>query len=457
MRTIVLGGTLTALCLAAAPAFGQGMTNPTFEEVKRRAIERRQNRSNPVRQQSQNPYEGTSSYDYYDPTGREAAQRYRAAKAAVSIAIEPSLFTPGRVEDLRRYMEGLATIAYYDKRDCTAAFEHRANSRDRRRSLAPAQQYALADEARQARAACNALPSASDVTAGLTQVRSGVSRWASAQPASIDGLKGINAAAKGYRYGWRGGTSHESTGDILQRSLSAAQGALFERRDAIVSSVRPTLVAAAKQPGRSGLLDDLFGEQQSYRDQFAASLDPRPAFGSGRANGAPLPNTNNAVSAGVSAAAILSAHAQAYAQHFNAQATSTPGEVGYPSPFGGIAYYERRYLTNLSCRRLAGGDAQCSYAIAKTFTPAHDSLLGHFATNFMQPTSPARMNYTFKQRGGVLTSAALNAEVAEQARQSRLKDQQARQRGGQDYDEVKRQQRFDDCMREVRVIPCPVW
>jgi hypothetical protein len=153
---------------------------------------------------------------------------------------------------------------------------------------------------------------------------------------------------------------------------------------------------------------------------------------------------------------VLAVHAVTVAHYYRAQATSTNGTVAYPSPYGGIAYYENRSASDLACTRLSSTSFRCSYTLNKSFQPASDSLYGKLQTAFFRPTS-YRATYTFSRQNGGWISKDLQdqtyANATAQAQQSR--DAAA---GAADskrkYEQEERDRRYNDCKYVQRNAMC---
>jgi len=159
---------------------------------------------------------------------------------------------------------------------------------------------------------------------------------------------------------------------------------------------------------------------------------------------------------------ILGAHARAFARNYAAQTTGTPGQLAYPSPFGGVAYYEQRILSGLSCRKLPPGTYRCSYSIAKTYQAAPDSYYGKFLVGFKSNTSPAPFTYDYQRRNGRWESSALDAEVrraaaaasATNAERDRADSDAARRRS--EENERQRKEDWERCKRNAPAwVACP--
>lgn len=135
------------------------------------------------------------------------------------------------------------------------------------------------------------------------------------------------------------------------------------------------------------------------------------------------------IGGGPSYAAILSVHGSAYANSFNGQTTTKPGEVAYPSPFGGIAYFERRQLSDLSCRKLAAETFRCSYKIAKTFEGDNDSIFGKLTAAFIPNQPPTPFTYTYVRKGGSWSSPELATEVRVEAEAARKRQSERASQG----------------------------
>jgi hypothetical protein len=153
------------------------------------------------------------------------------------------------------------------------------------------------------------------------------------------------------------------------------------------------------------------------------------------------------------ASAILAAHARAYASSYNGQTTGVAGEVAYPSPFGGVAYYERRRIANLSCQPLKSAGYRCTYSIAKAYEAAPDSLYGAFSAAFARSTTLTQFTYDFLWRRGAWSSADLDASVAKNAADARVQQEEAAEQA-RDMRDEQRRDRFNACIQEIRYVPC---
>ncbi|MHA6723872.1 tetratricopeptide repeat protein [Sphingomonas sp. RS2018] len=226
--------------------------------------------------------------------------------------------------------------------------------------------------------------------------------------------------------------------------------------------------------GRAGLARTYFLKAQSAGHAQAAQsiarldaqqLAAKPAVAPERRSVATLPPTpirrptpvapratpvaarTAAVSGAVpSATDILKAHAAANVKYQGGSLTSTPGEHAVPSPFGGIAYYRRRSLANLSCTPRGGGVVRCSYDLTVVQRPAEDSLFGQF-TSVLVPDFTTRWTYDYVKTRAGWFSNGLDESIASDASGVRVAARDGEAKRYRDEEEFrKRESKRTECM-----------
>jgi len=153
---------------------------------------------------------------------------------------------------------------------------------------------------------------------------------------------------------------------------------------------------------------------------------------------------------------ILEVHAWTFATLYGGKINQVAGSVAYPSPYGGIAYYEHRSISNLACSRLSATSFRCSYDLSKSFSAAPDSTWGKLQVAFMRPTS-GRFTYGFswvRVNGvtGWISNELHNEIVADVSNQARRNQSAADIK--RKYEEDERKRRYDDCRYVQRNAFC---
>jgi len=121
------------------------------------------------------------------------------------------------------------------------------------------------------------------------------------------------------------------------------------------------------------------------------------------------------VAAGPKLDDILSQHAKWVAESYGGRTTSRPGEIVYPSPFGGAAYYERRLVAGHACSKIRTGVFRCDYSLLVTRSADPNSLYGSLQTAFMKGIEAVDFRYTYEWRNGWVSDDLAKAVRADAA------------------------------------------
>lgn len=120
---------------------------------------------------------------------------------------------------------------------------------------------------------------------------------------------------------------------------------------------------------------------------------------------------------GPSISDILKAHAGAHVR-FGGFTTSTPGEVAYLSPFGGVMYYRQRDVNRMTCTRKSASIYRCSYTVTVRQVAASDSMLGQLGSMFVPPSTGAWTFDYVRTGNGKWQSPQLDESIAADYRAS---------------------------------------